>query len=102
MTQGFILHMFLHLTVPLAVAWLFFRPQFYKASLIMLAGLAIDVDHLLANPILDPERCSVGYHLLHSYWLIPFYLLLTFFPKTRLFGLGLMIHILLDWLDCYM
>ncbi len=67
----------------------------------MLAGLLIDLDHLLADRILDPNRCSVGYHLLHAYWLIPLYILLAFIPKTRLIGLGLVIHIILDWLDCY-
>lgn len=94
--------MFLHITVPLAVAALFYREQFAKASLIMLAGLAIDADHLLVRPILDPERCSVGFHLLHQYWLIPLYAMLALIPKTRLIGLGLVIHIVLDWIDCYM
>ncbi|QCR24860.1 hypothetical protein C1N53_03210 [Pontibacter sp. SGAir0037] len=93
--------MILHIAVPLAVAWLFYRNYFKRASLIMLAGLLIDADHLLATPILDPNRCSVGYHLLHSYWLVPLYVLLALFPKTRLWGLGLVIHIVLDFLDCY-
>lgn len=66
----------------------------------MLAGWLIDVDHLLVRPILDPERCSVGFHLLHSYWIIPLYLLLTIIPKTRLIGLGLVIHIVLDYIEC--
>jgi hypothetical protein len=100
MNSGFIWHLVLHLIVPLAVAWLFFRPIFKRATLIMFAGILIDLDHLLADPIVDPGRCSVGFHLLHSYYVIPLYLLLSFFPKTRLIGLGLVIHILLDWLAC--
>nr|WP_202800248.1 DUF6122 family protein [Pontibacter sp. BAB1700] len=51
---SFAFHMFLHLAVPLAFAALFYREQFIRASLIMLAGLAIDADHLLVRPILDP------------------------------------------------
>ncbi|SIR40081.1 DUF6122 family protein [Pontibacter lucknowensis] len=99
---SFAIHMFLHLAVPLAFAALFYREQFIRASLIMLAGLAIDADHLLVRPILDPWRCSVGFHLLHQYWLIPVYVVLALIPKTRLIGLGLVIHIFLDWIDCYM
>jgi hypothetical protein len=82
------------------IAWLFFRPDFKRATVIMFAGILIDLDHLLADPIVDPDRCSVGFHPLHSYYVIPLYLLLSFFPKTRLIGLGLVIHILLDWLAC--
>lgn len=66
----------------------------------MLAGILIDADHVLANPIVDPDRCSVGLHVLHSYWLILLYVVLSIVPKTRLIGLGLVIHIVLDWLEC--
>ena len=27
-----------------------------------LSAMIIDIDHLLADPILDPNRCSVGFH----------------------------------------
>lgn len=100
MNIGFIWHLFLHLAAPVAVAWLFYRPNFKKAVWIMFAAILIDLDHLLADPIVDPNRCSVGFHLLHSYWILPLYLLLAIIPKTRLIGLGLVIHIVLDWLEC--
>ena len=100
MIIGFLWHLFLHLAVPVAVAWLFYKPNFQKAALTMFAAILIDLDHLLADPIVDPNRCSVGFHLLHSYWILPLYLLLAFIPKTRLIGLGLVIHIVLDWLEC--
>ncbi len=66
----------------------------------MLSGILIDIDHLAANPIVDPDRCSVGYHLLHSFWLIPVYVALALYPKTRLVGFGLVIHIILDTAEC--
>ncbi|WP_221627127.1 DUF6122 family protein [Pontibacter sp. Tf4] len=97
---SFVWHLVLHLLVPILVAWLFFRTNFRRASLIMFSAILIDLDHLLADPIVDPTRCSVGFHLLHSYWLIPVYVLLCFWPKSRLLGLGLVIHIVLDWLEC--
>lgn len=66
----------------------------------MLAGLLIDLDHLLANPIFDSNRCSIGFHPLHSNLAIGIYILLLFPKKTRLIGLGLIIHILADTIDC--
>lgn len=100
LTPAFLLHMFFHVAVPLVVAALFFRKDFRHAALLMLGGILIDIDHLAARPIVDPDRCSVGYHLLHSFWLIPVYVALALYPKTRLIGLGLVIHIILDAGEC--
>jgi len=66
-----------------------------------MCGLLIDVDHLLADPIYEANRCSIGFHPLHTPVPIAFYGLLLFHPKTRLVGIGLTIHILLDISDCY-
>lgn len=84
MNSGFIWHIVLHLVVPMIIAWLFFRPGFKRATLIMFAGILINLDHLLADPIVDPDRCSVGFHPLHSYYVIPVYLLLSFSLKPDL------------------
>lgn len=100
LTPAFLLHIFFHVAVPVAMAALFFRKNFRKAALLMLAGILIDIDHLAASPIVDPDRCSVGYHMLHSFWLIPVYVALALYPKTRLIGLGLVIHIILDTAEC--
>ena len=70
------------------------------AYLILIATMVVDIDHLLANPIYDPNRCSIGFHPLHQPGFIGLYLLLCFIPKTRLIGLGLTIHMLLDSIDC--
>ncbi|MDH3323863.1 MAG: DUF6122 family protein [Flavobacteriaceae bacterium] len=95
-----ILHYSCHLLIPLLVALLVFKNIWIKAFLIMLSGLWIDLDHLLANPIFDPNRCSINFHPLHSYIAIAVYFLLLFPKKTRLIGLGLVIHILADTIDC--
>ena len=100
MTFGSLLHLVLHATVPALVALIFYRKRWRGAWLVMLAGWLVDVDHLLANPIYDPGRCSIGYHPLHRWPAIVVYLLLLGPPKTRLLGLGLIIHITLDGLDC--
>lgn len=95
-----ILHLVLHAVVPGAVALLFYRPGWKKAWLVMLATMLVDLDHLLADPIYDPQRCGIGFHPLHSYPAIAAYTLLLVPKRTRLVALGLVIHMALDALDC--
>jgi len=95
------LHISLHLVVPLVVVGLFFMKDWKIAYFIMLSTMLVDLDHLLANPIYDPNRCSIGFHPLHQPWFIAFYFILSFYPKTRLIGVGLVIHMVLDAIDCY-
>ena len=96
----FILHYGIHFLVPIAIGILFFRKDQLKIILILLSGLLIDLDHLIADPIFDANRCSIGFHPLHSYLAILIYFLLLLPIKTRLFGLALLIHILADIVDC--
>jgi hypothetical protein len=86
---------------PGLLAWLFFRPIWKTAWLIMLGTMAVDLDHLLATPLFDPNRCSIGFHPLHSYWAIVGYVLLLGFKKTRIVAVGLLFHMLTDALDCW-
>lgn len=95
------LHISLHLVVPLVVVGLFFKKDWKMAYFIMLSTMLVDLDHLLANPIYDPNRCSIGFHPLHQPWFIAFYFILSFYPKTRFIGIGLVIHMVLDAIDCY-
>ena len=95
------LHLSLHLIVPLVVVGLFFKKEWKIAYFIMLSTMLVDLDHLLANPIYDPNRCSIGFHPLHQPWFIAFYFILSFYPKTRFIGIGLVIHMVLDAIDCY-
>lgn len=94
------IHILLHFLVPALLARLAKEGQRVKTWLILSAGILIDVDHLLADPIYDPNRCSIGFHPLHTVPAILIYLGLCFFPKTRLAGIGLMLHIVLDYIDC--
>ena len=93
-------HILLHFVVPGVVARVARRRQLWKAWGIMVATMVIDLDHLLADPIYDPNRCSIGNHPLHTVWAIAVYALLVVPSKTRLVGVGLMIHIALDAVDC--
>ncbi|MDX9697514.1 MAG: DUF6122 family protein [Bacteroidales bacterium] len=96
----FITHYGMHFLLPVLIAFIFFRKDFWKASVLMLLANLVDLDHLLANPIFDSNRCSIGFHFLHSYFAIAFYFILLFIPKTRIIGIGLVLHILTDFIDC--
>tara|TARA_R110002049_G_scaffold252890_2_gene428213 strand:- start:120 stop:428 length:309 start_codon:yes stop_codon:yes gene_type:complete len=89
-----------HILIPLIVALIWYKENWKMAFLIMFSGMWIDIDHLLANPIFDTNRCSINFHPLHSYYAIAVYVLLLFPNKTRLIGLGLVIHIIADVVDC--
>lgn len=95
-----IVHYGIHFGLPLIVAFVFYKKNWIKAYTIMILGMLIDLDHLLANPVFDPNRCSINYHPLHTYYAIGIYLLLLIPKKTRLIGLGLVIHIIADLADC--
>ena len=98
----FIIHYGIHFIVPFLVAYLFYKKDFLKVSGILLLGILIDIDHLWASPMFDANRCSIGFHFLHSYYLIALYFALLFFKKTRIIGIALMIHIIADLTDCYL
>lgn len=93
-------HYGLHFLFPGLLAFYLYRNSWKKAWLIMIATMLVDVDHLFANPIFDANRCSIGFHPLHSFYAIGIYFILFLFPKTRIIGLGLLLHMLTDYLDC--
>ncbi len=94
------IHYGIHFLVPIVIAFLFFKENRNRAMVILLSAILIDLDHLLANPIFDPNRCSIAFHPLHSYWAILLYFGLLFFKRTRIFGIALLIHIFADLVDC--
>jgi len=95
-----IIHYSLHLLLPFLIAWFFFNDRWKFASLVMIGTMIIDVDHLLASPVFDPHRCSIGFHPLHSYAAIIVYFLFLVDKRTRLIGIGLLLHMATDYLDC--
>lgn len=97
-----LVHYFLHLGFPFIVAYIFFRKDWKKISLVLLLTMLVDLDHLLATPIFNPHRNSIGFHLLHSYPAIGLYVILLFFKKTRVVGIGLLLHMLTDFQDYYL
>jgi hypothetical protein len=94
--------MALHVAVPLCIALCFYRDRWWRAALVMLATMIVDGDHLLATPIFDPNRCSIGFHPLHMWPAIMAYAIALYPKATRLIGIGLLVHMALDQIDCWM
>ncbi len=97
-----IIHYGLHLIFPVFIAYKFYKNSWKKVYLILLSTMLVDLDHLLANPIFDPNRCSIGFHYLHSYYAICFYILLLFQKNKiiKIIAIGLLLHMATDFQDC--
>ena len=94
------IHLALHLIVPAVLVVLFYRTNWKSTYTVLVATMLVDLDHLLAVPIYDSNRCSIGFHPLHEWWFIVLYLTLCAVPKFRLIGVGLVVHMILDTIDC--
>lgn len=98
-----LIHYFLHLGFPFLIAFIFFRKDWKKAYLILLLTMLVDLDHVLADPIFQANRCSIQFHPLHSYPAMLFYVFLLFMKRPlRIIGIGLLLHMLTDLIDCMM
>jgi hypothetical protein len=81
-------HYGIHFGLPLLIALIFFKANWKVVYLVMLCGLLIDLDHVLANPVFDSNRCSINFHPLHSYYAIAIYLGLAVFKKQEFWALA--------------
>ncbi|MGH1344907.1 MAG: DUF6122 family protein [Nannocystales bacterium] len=97
----FLTHYGLHFGAPGALAWLLFRERWKTAWGLMVATMVVDADHLLADPVFEPDRMSVGFHPLHSYPAIALYALMLLVPCTRVrvVAVGLLFQMLPDAQD---
>lgn len=94
-------HYFLHLLFPLAIAYIFFKKEWKKVYVILLATMLVDLDHLFATPIFKANRCSINFHFLHTYYAILVYVMLLFLRKPfNIIGIGLLFHMFTDLIDC--
>ena len=92
-----------HFLVIFFIAWVYSPAQFWKAYLILLFTMLVDIDHLWAIPVFDPNRCSLGFHTFHSETAIVTYVLGMFLFKhqwIKLFCIGLVFHMITDGIDC--
>ena len=102
MSFKFLLHYSFHFLVPIAIALIFFKKKWFQVYLIFIGTMLIDLDHLLANPIFDPNRCSINFHPLHTYYAAGVYILMVIPKKSRILGIAFLLHLFTDYLDCYL
>ena len=95
-----LLHLGLHVAIPGITSRLAFREIWQKAWLIMALTMLVDFDHLLASPVYDPGRCGINFHPLHTYPAIGAYFMFLLIPRLRIAGVGLLLHMALDLMDC--
>ena len=94
-------HPISHVFVPTGIAYaLKIEKGWESTALTYFATNLVDLDHLVANPVYDPKRCSINYHPLHSGNAIFGYSILALHPQTRDVGTGLLIHMGLDYINC--
>jgi hypothetical protein len=68
-----VLHVAFQFLIPGLIAILFFKKRWRLSWLIMILTMAVDLDHLMANPVYDSNRCSINLHPI-------------FIPLNQLFG----------------
>ncbi len=98
----FAVHYSLHLVFPILFALSLYRKIWKKAYIIMLGTMLVDLDHLLASPVFEACRCSIGFHPLHSYAAVIIYLAGLLPRRTRVVSIGLVWHMITDSIDCYL
>ncbi|MDJ0641324.1 MAG: DUF6122 family protein [Erythrobacter sp.] len=100
----FALHYGGHWLVPFVFGAMIWRERWIAAGFTIAAANLIDLDHLLADPIFDPGRCSIGFHLLHGWEAALAYLVLLAIPRwwVRALALGAIWHLMVDYGDCLM
>ena len=97
-------HYSCHFLIVFLFAKLFWKENWQKAGMIMVATMIIDLDHLLATPVFDPDRCSVGFHPLHTVGAGMVYVALLAVPswRWRAIAVGCLWHLCTDTIDCWL
>lgn len=80
MTFQSLIHYGFHFIVPLVFIVIVYRRRWFTSYLIVLSTMLVDLDHLFADPIYDPARCSIGFHPLHTMPMMVLYTLFCVFP----------------------
>lgn len=93
-----------HLISDLAVFIIFINipnilPNYTDLTLLLGSNL-IDLDHLLSKPIYHPKRNPFKTYIFHKQWITITILsiLSVFFRPTMFLGIGLLLHLFLDYI----
>ncbi|MEX0300992.1 MAG: DUF6122 family protein [Leisingera sp.] len=100
-----LIHYGFHFLAPFAIMRVLAgKERWLAAAGLMILANAIDADHLLAEPVFDPGRCSIGFHPLHTGYAAAVYTAALLVPnwQARALALGCLWHLATDGLDCVM
>lgn len=101
LSYKFIIHYSLHFIVPVFIAFFYNKQNWKQNYVFLLSTMLVDLDHLLSFPeVFSPNRCSINFHPLHTYYAVIVYIVFLFPKKTRIFAIGLLFHMFTDLLDC--
>jgi len=100
MSLKFIVHYGFHFLLPIVISLCFYKKNWIQVYFIFIGTMFIDLDHLLANPIFDTNRCSINFHPLHTFYAIGVYTTMLIPKKIRVLGIALLLHMFADYLDC--
>ena len=100
MSLKFIVHYGFHFLLPIVISICFYKNKLKQVYLLFIGTMLIDLDHLLASPIFDANRCSINFHHLHTYYFIGAYTIMLIPKKIRILGIALLLHMFTDYLDC--
>ena len=90
-----------HIPFHFILPYIIFRFRGDRIEFVLLeVANGIDLDHLFAEVVFDPMRCSLTTHLLHSWEAAVFYLILCFVARVRALGYGALLHLLVDAPNC--
>ena len=95
-----ITHLAGHTLLPIAISYAGYGSLWKSSAKIMIASNIVDVDHLSAKPIYNPNRCSLEFHPLHSLPMMGLYSAMLFIDETQELGVGLLTHMAVDYVDC--
>jgi hypothetical protein len=96
-------HYFLHFGVVGLIAYWYDSKHWWRGWLVLCCTMLVDADHLLADPLFNSMRCSIGFHPLHSLPAIVCYVLGALALRHRvwkLVAIGLLFHMFTDLVDC--
>lgn len=99
-----IVHYSLHFLAVGLIAYWYDKTHWKRNWVILVSTMLVDVDHVFATPLFDPQRCGIGFHPLHSEIAILIYILGVIFVKykiIRLVFIGLLFHMFTDLVDCF-
>ncbi|MDN3595225.1 DUF6122 family protein [Zunongwangia endophytica] len=98
-----IFHYSMHFLAIGIIAYFFDKDHWKQNWIILALTMLVDIDHIFASPLFDPNRCGIGFHPLHSQFAIACYVIAAVFLRKGIFKLifiGLSFHMLTDFLDC--